>query len=118
MKIVLLGNPLSTNNIYKHGRGISYMSARGRKLKNNYVEQVTAQFKRPKLSGDLEVEVYLYFGDKRQRDWDNYHKLSFDSLSGIVWHDDVQIQKATVYKKYDKKNPRIEIKITTYGKKG
>lgn len=93
------------------------MSKNGKDLKSSYVEQVTAQYKESKLTGDLEVEVKLYFGDKRQRDWDNYHKLSFDSLSGIVWHDDSQVQKATVWKKYDKKNPRIELKITSFNDK-
>lgn len=114
MKIILKGNPLSTNNIYKHARGISYMSKRGKDLKNDYIEQVTKQYRGPPMAEELEVEVVLYFGDKRQRDWDNYHKLSFDSMTGIVWCDDAQVQKAIVWKNYDKTNPRIEILIKKF----
>ena len=114
VRITLKGNALSTNNIYKHGGRVSYMSKNGKELKQSYIEQVTAQYKEAKLEGDLEVEVRLYFGDKRQRDWDNYHKLSFDSLSGVVWHDDVQVMKAIVWKKYDKQNPRIELIINKF----
>lgn len=87
------------------------MSAGGKTLKASYVEQASAQYKKKPVGYAIEVQVILYFGDKRRRDWDNYHKLSFDSLSGIVWEDDTQVQKAVVYKDYDKDNPRIEIII-------
>ena len=115
--ITLLGQALSTNNLYKHARNISYMSSAGRKLKEDYIKQVSAQWKKPPLTGDLYVEIILYFGDKRRRDFDNYHKLSFDSMSGIVYEDDVQIMKATILKAYDKENPRIEIILKKYNDK-
>lgn len=47
----------------------------------------------------------------RKSDWDNFHKLSMDALTGIVWADDSQIVEANVRKEYDPKKPRIEIVV-------
>lgn len=115
MQIILQGEPKSTNNIYKivcRGKfGTYYMSKEGKDLKESYQWQVKSQYRGKPLDGSLEVEIKLYFGTKRRSDWDNFHKLSMDALTGIVWVDDSQIQKATVEKFFDKANPRIEIII-------
>lgn len=42
---------------------------------------------------------------------DDFHKLSCDALSGIVYEDDSQIDDAHVKRAYDKAHPRIEIEI-------
>lgn len=111
IEITLLGNPKSSSHIYRfHSRG-GYMTKEGKAIKEDYILQAKQQYKGKPLKGDLFIEIALYFGDKRKRDWDNYHKLSMDALNDIVWEDDVQIQKATVIKGYDKENPRIEIEI-------
>ena len=116
IKIVLLGEPKSTGSIYKmvcRGKfGTYYMSAEGKKKKESYIEQVAKQYKGAILDGDIHIDIKLYFGTKRRVDWDNFHKLSMDSLTGIVWTDDSQIQKATVEKFFDKENPRIELEIS------
>lgn len=114
-KIILLGNAYSTGSLYRHSnRGITYMSSNGRKMKRSYIEQASAQYKDAPLEEELNLEIHLHFGDKKIRDWDNFHKISMDALTGIVWVDDSQIQRATVEKHYDKENPRIEITITKY----
>src|SRR3990167_5728022 len=114
-KITLLGNPLSTNTVWrttsKGNFQRTYLSNSGRALKESYQWQSKSQWKKPILTKAVGIEVRLYFGDKRKRDIDNYHKLSLDSLTGIVYEDDSQIQKMTVEKFYDKENPRIEIEI-------
>lgn len=116
MKITLKGNPISTGSIYKSrcmGRfPCIYITPAGKALKKSYVEQAKKQYRANPLELPLMITVSLYFGTKRKYDWDNFHKLSMDSLTGIVWVDDSQIQKALVTKNYDKKNPRIEIEIT------
>lgn len=114
--IVLLGQPISTNSLYRHARGITYMTKAGRMLKESYKEQTREQFNKTPLSYDLEVLIELFFNDKRRRDWDNYHKLSCDALNAVVWDDDCQVQKATILKQYDKTNPRIDIKIYKHDK--
>jgi len=38
----------------------------------------------------------LFMPDKRRRDIDNYNKILLDSLTGIVWEDDSQIDILTI----------------------
>lgn len=111
--IILKGNPISTNNCYYHaGKGLTFIKPKAKALKEDYKLQAKRQYKGKPIESDVEMYIKIYFGDKRNRDWDNYHKLSQDALNDIVLVDDSQIQKATVEKHYDKDNPRIEITIT------
>ena len=114
-KIVLLGEPKSTNTIYRsvcRGRFASvYVSHEGRKLKDSYIVQAKEQFKREPIEGELEVVVDIYHGTHRKSDIDNFNKILFDSLTGTLWVDDSQIVVLTTRKHYDKNNPRIEIQI-------
>ena len=115
MKIILKGNPLSTQHVYKitsRGKFASmYMSAVGVDRKKDYQWQCKSQWKGDPTTLPFEVDVRLFFGDKRTRDIDNYNKLILDAMSGIVYIDDSQIQALHIYKDYDKENPRIEILI-------
>ena len=92
------------------------MTRKGRLLKESYTAQAREQWKRKPTSNTIEIHIKLFFGDKRVRDWDNFHKISMDALTGIIWEDDVQIQKATVEKSYSKENPRVEIEINVHKK--
>lgn len=116
MTITLTGEPRSTNQIYRHacqyGRLMSYMSPEGRALKEEYQWQARSQWRGKPLLGPVLLEITLYLGTKRKADWDNFHKISMDALSGIVYEDDSQITDATVHRRYDKDNPRIEITVT------
>jgi len=87
------------------------MTAKSKTLKEDYSWQAKQQYKGKPLEGDLKIIIRLYFGTKRKSDWDNFHKLSMDSLISILWKDDSQIIEAVVNKKYDKASPRIEIEI-------
>lgn len=114
--VTLKGVPQSTNHVYKHacrgGFSRVYMSADGRALKEDYQWQAKGQFHGEPLRGRLSIDVTIYFATKRKVDWDNFHKLSMDALTGIVWEDDSQIEEARVRKAYDRHNPRIEIAIS------
>jgi len=80
--------------------------------KESYVLQSRIQYKGKPLKTLLTVYIRIYFGDKRVRDWDNWHKISMDALTGIVYDDDSQIKVATIQlMEPDKQNPRIEILI-------
>jgi len=113
--IILQGKPQSTNNLYRvssrNNRVMVFMTADGAMTKALYQWQARQQWKKPIINYDIEVAINLYFSDNRCRDWDNWHKISMDALTGIVWKDDKQIRKATVEKFIDKKNPRIEIEV-------
>lgn len=113
--IVLKGNPISTNNIYKitskGGKIRTYMTKKGEKLKNDYYYQGYDQWGKPPLEGDIALNIILYFGDKEKRDIDNYNKILLDSLTGVLWEDDKQITEMHIFKEYDKKDPRIEVTV-------
>lgn len=108
-KITLKGKPVSTQHAYGQRGKIRYMKARARDLKEDYQWQAKQQWKGKPLTGDLAVDIKLFFDTNHRRDWDNWHKISMDSLEGIVFEDDSQIQKAIVEK--CKGEPRIEIII-------
>jgi Holliday junction resolvase RusA-like endonuclease len=90
------------------------MSKKGKELKVSYIKQIQEQYNKKPMEGDLSIEIHLYFGNLRTHDWDNFHKISMDAMTGIVWVDDVQVQRAVVEKHYCKENPRIEIEINKY----
>jgi len=87
------------------------MTEKGRSLKEAYWYEAKSQYRKKILEGELEVEIKLFFKNERKHDIDNYHKILFDALSGVVWKDDSQIIKLTTSRKQDKSNPRIEITI-------
>lgn len=94
------------------------MSAEGKKLKESYIVQATEQWGKRKIIDDfVEMEIHLFFSDKRKRDIDNYNKLAIDALSGVVLTDDSQIYKLTIYKAVDTKRPRVEININVIKQK-
>lgn len=109
--ITLTGNPLSTQNAYlQHGK-IRFMKKEAKERKEQYAWEARSQWKGKPLTEDLKATIRLFFGDKRRRDFDNFHKISMDALTGIVYVDDHQIRKADIELWYDKKYPRIEIII-------
>ena|SRR3990167_9111239 len=116
MNFTLLGEPLSTQSLYGLTcRGkfpTRYMTAKGKALKIDYQWQLKSQNKGKKIiKGDVGMEVKLYFGTKRRQDVDNFNKILYDAMTGIVYEDDSQIQCVLTEKKYDKKSPRIELEV-------
>lgn len=116
MRIILTGKPMSTNSIYKTiCRGNfpnRYLSAKGKALKEDYQWQAKQQWRSEPLKCPISVVINTYHDNHRKNDWDNFHKLSMDALTGICYEDDSQITSAVVTKEYDKLKPRIEIDIT------
>lgn len=87
------------------------MTKEGKVRKEQYQWEAKSQWKQPILTRPVEVTIRLFFGSKRRTDIDNFHKISLDALTGIVYTDDSQIRKMVVEKCYDATNPRIEINI-------
>lgn len=89
-----------------------YMTKEGHELKRNYHLEARSQWGRAAPRKDeVELWITLHFGTKRKADLDNFHKLSLDSLKGVVYEDDSQIHILHVERAYDKKHPRIEIEV-------
>ncbi|KKK81428.1 hypothetical protein LCGC14_2813560, partial [marine sediment metagenome] len=55
------------------------------------------------------MTVFLYFGDHRRRDIDNYSKVINDCLEGNAYKDDCQIVEMHLFKAIDIGSPRVEI---------
>jgi crossover junction endodeoxyribonuclease RusA len=113
IQICLKGNPISTNSLYKRHGNFIYMTTEGKKLKEYYQLESQRQYKGKLLTEKLEVKIKLYFKDNRRRDWDNWHKLTMDSMTEIIFKDDSQIRKGSVEMFIDKSNPRVEIEINS-----
>lgn len=113
--ITLLGQPKSTNHIYKsrcfNNHPSVYLSAEGKAIKEDYIKQLKKQWKREPLEGNVRLAVVFFHGDKRKRDLDNYNKLWIDSCNGILFNDDNQIVELYMRKEIDKSNPRIIIEV-------
>lgn len=113
--ITLTGEPMSTNGLYKShcrfGYPTVYMTADGKALKESYQWEAKSQWKEKPTKEVIKVKIELFFKKKGKHDIDNFGKILLDSLSGIVWDDDSQIQEMTVSKWLDKGTPRIEITI-------
>lgn len=102
---------MSTQHIYLQRGRMRFMRKEAKDLKESYQWQAKSQWRGKILEHELSISIRLFFGDRRKRDFDNYHKISMDSLSGIVWEDDSQIKKCLIEVFIDKKNPRIEVEI-------
>jgi Holliday junction resolvase RusA-like endonuclease len=87
------------------------MTSIGKKVKESYVEQVKKQWKKKPLEDSIVLAIHIYFGTKRRCDIDNFNKLVWDSLTGLVWKDDSQIDELVISRYFDKENPRIELFI-------
>lgn len=113
-KITLLGEPKSTQHIYKiacRPYPSIYMSSEGRAIKEDYAWQCKSQWHRPLLDEPFRIEVVLFHKTRRKQDIDNFNKLYFDAMTRTVWEDDNLIHEMNIRKEYDPKNPRIEVTL-------
>lgn len=110
MKITLLWNPYSTNNIYSRNWSKGFIKPKPKQQKDYYILQAKQQIKQ-KLKWEIKLEVKIYFWDRRKRDIDNYNKLWMDALSWVLYEDDKQVTDLRLIKDYDKDNPRIVINV-------
>lgn len=114
-RIVLSGEPKSTNHIYKYSCTGNfprmYMTSEGKALKEQYILEARTQWKGELLVDDVCMSIVFYFKNKRKRDLDNQNKLIMDSLEGIVYENDRQVSELSLTREYDSENPRIEIYI-------
>lgn len=110
-KIVLSGNPLSNQHIYANTGSRRYMKKEARERKEQYRWEAKSQWRKRCRTGAVGMDVVLHFKDKRRRDIDNYCKLILDSLEGIVYQDDKQIDSLNIEKTIDRENPRVEVFI-------
>ncbi len=69
---------------------------------------------REPLEGDIGIEMWFFFADRRRRDWDNIAKAVCDALNGVAYTDDSQITDAIVRKRMcGSGRERVEIVVGT-----
>lgn len=62
------------------------------------------------LRGDVAVN-FTVFRPWKRGDLDNYTKVMFDALKGLVWLDDSQVIEIHSFRDDDKINPRVEFLV-------
>ena len=72
----------------------------------------------PVIEGPVKLHLDVTFGDRRRRDLQNLFGSICDSLNGVVYDDDHQIQKLSGSKMYKKNHWEYTITITTLKTKG
>lgn len=108
--------PPSINNYYvKTSRG-QFISAKGKKFRNEVIEDIIQQAPHLQISGKVLVEMVLFPPDNRRRDMDNYSKAMLDALtkSGI-WEDDVQADQLFTYRGVSVVGGKTLLRITEAG---
>lgn len=81
-------------------------------LKQRAIEIMNA-IGHPIIEGPVKLHLDVTFGDKRRRDLQNLFGSVCDSLNGVVYNDDHQIQKLSGCKMYKKNHWEYTITITT-----
>jgi crossover junction endodeoxyribonuclease RusA len=84
---------------------------------NEILAQRVGQPSIDKLIGSLQMTVYLYFKDRRRRDIDNCLKVLQDTVSDVLGFDDSRIGELHVYRRFDKSNPRAEVRLERTGER-
>lgn len=62
------------------------------------------------LRGDVAVN-FTVFRPSRRGDLDNYTKVMFDAMNGVVWLDDSQVVEIHSFRADDRRNPRVEFLV-------
>ena len=77
----------------------------------NYKQSIYYQLREyTPLRQDVGVN-FTVFRPARRGDLDNYTKIMFDALNGLVWLDDSQVVEIHSFRADDKTNPRVEFLV-------
>ena len=97
---------------FRYRAGRPYQSARVRYWEDlvGWTAKEAMQGAAP-LEGHLELNLVFFRKTRRRADWDNLCKAICDALNGIVWHDDSQIQQATVVIRRVENEPKVEVTV-------
>lgn len=83
---------------------------------SSYKQQVFLQLREcDPLRGDVAVN-FTVFRPLKRGDLDNFTKVMFDALKGLVWLDDSQVVEIHSFRDDDKQNPRVEFLVYEVGK--
>ena len=116
IRFVVLGNPVPKarprGTVDRDGNTHYYTPRRTKHWEAQVRDAARAAMQgRPPLSGSVAVELWIWRGDKRKADADNIEKGCSDACNGVVWDDDDQVLDMHRYKRLDRANPRVEMRV-------
>lgn len=112
-RFTIFGVPPTVNTYWRRNGHRYFISQAGIEYKRLWALQ--APRIATKLSKPVELNIVWYRPDKRRRDADNVLKPILDCLSDTLLEDDSLVDVLTIDKRPlpDKKNPRVEIELST-----
>ena len=114
MIVLNLPYPPSVNNYWAASGHRRFISKRGVEFKNA-VQAYCIEFRTPSFGNQaVWVEIVLHPRNKRLQDIDNVLKPILDSLIGIVYDDDVQVQSLQITRGQAIKNGGCRVMIDVY----
>jgi len=101
-------NPISVNALYT---GKRHLTKKGKEMKEHYVGCIDNQWNKKIISDLVSVTFNFHFTDNRRHDIDGPLKALLDSMTGIVYEDDSQVDELHVFKFRNTKEARVDIFI-------
>ena len=100
--------PPSVNNYWRHTSRGHYISPEGKKFKR--AVQIMLSNYRPSESR-ISVLIEAYPPDRRGRDLDNIQKALLDSMQGLLFRDDSQIDDLRIVRREVVKHGRVVVHL-------
>lgn len=94
-----------------NGRKLTPKAQREYQRRVRAVGSVAVRQRHWPMDARFAVELVVYEPDARRRDCDNELKTILDSLNGITWLDDSQVDVACVVRRIDRERPRVEVTV-------
>jgi crossover junction endodeoxyribonuclease RusA len=103
---IILPLPPLVNRYWRHARGVTYLSKEGRDYKRTVAQLLDAN----PTEQDVVVSATVY-RKRKVGDIDGYAKGLLDAMAGLVYDDDKRVTELHLYKRDDKLNPRVEVRV-------
>ena len=111
MITLVLPYPPTVNHMYRRARGHLALTPEALAFRHAVRMIAMVQGVTP-ITGPVAVFLDVY-RPRRRGDLDNLLKATLDSLNGVAYRDDQQVEQITAVRYDDKRAPRIEVSVVT-----
>jgi len=115
-KLEVQATLISVNHYKAFNKGRFFIPKKTKDYKDLIKTQAIKQGVTLYVKERLSVNLRLFMGTKRRKDIDNYSKVIFDSLNGLCWSDDEQIDELYITKEYSKGNEGFILEVKEMSK--